>query len=309
MKRFHSILVVTPHDVSPTEAIATADRLATMNGGRLHIFDTTPPLRASRSGFIGRYRASDIEDMVASARRSELEQAVADCRAPVEVEVGSGPLFIEAIKRVLRDGHDLLLVAPDQEAGSHGLSRASTTMHLLRKCPVPVWVHRSDLEERHDVMAAVGPFAGGEATDLDRLILQLGSSMAERRGGRLHVVHAWGVPGESFLRSGRAKLPRSEVDELLNEERTLAQLEVEKLLVDTGLYNDQVSVHLEPGNPADAITEATARLRPDVVVMGTLARSGIAGLLIGNTAENVLSAIDASVLTVKPADFVTPVTI
>ena len=43
--------------------------------------------------------------------------------------------------------------------------------------------------------------------------------------------------------------------------------------------------------------------------MGTLARSGIAGLLIGNTAENVLSAIDASVLTVKPADFVTPVTI
>ena len=309
MKRFHSILVVTPQEASPAEAIATADRLATMNEGRLKVFDTTPLLRASRTGYIGRYRASDIEDMVASARRSELEEAAAGCAAPVDIEVGSGPLFIEAIRRVLRDGHDLVVVAPDQQAGSHGLSRASTTMHLLRKCPVPVWVHRADIEARNDVLAAVGPFPSGEASELDRMILQLGSSMAERRGGRLHVVHAWGLAGETFLRSGRAKLPSAAVDDLVGEERKLAQLEVEKLLVDTGLYNDQVTVHLEAGNPSDAISTTTARLQPDVVVMGTLARTGIAGLLIGNTAETVLSAIDASVITVKPADFVSPVTI
>ena len=309
MKRFHSILVVTPHDVSPTEVIETADRLATMNEGQLKIFDSTPHLRSSRSGYIGRYRADDIEELVATARRSELEEAAAHCTAPVEVEVGTGPLFIEAIRRVLRDGHDLVLVAPDQQAGSHGLSRASTTMHLLRKCPVPVWVHRSDIGTRRDVLAAIGPFPGGEATPLDRTILELGSSMAERREGRLHVVHAWGLAGENFLRSGRAKFPSSAVDDLVNEERTLAQLEVEKILVDTGLYSGQVTVHLEAGTPADIITQTTARLRPDVVVMGTLARSGIAGLLIGNTAENVLTEIDASVITVKPADFASPVTL
>jgi nucleotide-binding universal stress UspA family protein len=45
----------------------------------------------------------------------------------------------------------------------------------------------------------------------------------------------------------------------------------------------------------------------DLVVMGTVSRVGISGLLIGNTAERVLSSINASVLTVKPDGFKTPV--
>jgi universal stress protein E len=41
--------------------------------------------------------------------------------------------------------------------------------------------------------------------------------------------------------------------------------------------------------------------------MGTVSRAGIAGLLIGNTAEKVLPQVDCSMLTVKPEGFVTPV--
>ncbi|NJO21650.1 MAG: universal stress protein [Sphingomonadales bacterium] len=41
--------------------------------------------------------------------------------------------------------------------------------------------------------------------------------------------------------------------------------------------------------------------------MGTVTRTGIAGFLIGATAEDVLRQVDCSVLTVKPDGFVTPV--
>jgi nucleotide-binding universal stress UspA family protein len=41
--------------------------------------------------------------------------------------------------------------------------------------------------------------------------------------------------------------------------------------------------------------------------MGTIGRSGIPGLLIGNTSEAVLQAIDSSVITIKPADFLSPI--
>jgi len=44
-------------------------------------------------------------------------------------------------------------------------------------------------------------------------------------------------------------------------------------------------------------------------VMGTLHRTGLAGFFIGNTAEKVLSEVNCSVLTVKPAGFVTPVSL
>jgi len=41
--------------------------------------------------------------------------------------------------------------------------------------------------------------------------------------------------------------------------------------------------------------------------MGTVNRAGIAGLLIGNTAEKVLRQVDCSTLAVKPEGFITPV--
>jgi nucleotide-binding universal stress UspA family protein len=45
----------------------------------------------------------------------------------------------------------------------------------------------------------------------------------------------------------------------------------------------------------------------DLVVMGTVARSGIRGLVMGNTAERVLQRLRGSVLAVKPPGFVSPV--
>ena len=45
----------------------------------------------------------------------------------------------------------------------------------------------------------------------------------------------------------------------------------------------------------------------DLLVLGTVARTGIAGYVIGNTAEAVLSQVTCSVLAVKPEGFVSPV--
>jgi nucleotide-binding universal stress UspA family protein len=41
--------------------------------------------------------------------------------------------------------------------------------------------------------------------------------------------------------------------------------------------------------------------------MGSVSRSGIAGLLLGNTAERLLDRVQCSLLTIKPRDFVSPV--
>ena len=66
-------------------------------------------------------------------------------------------------------------------------------------------------------------------------------------------------------------------------------------------------VHLLKGDPADVIAGFAKAGRVDLIVMGTVARTGIGGLLIGNTAETVLQRVDCSVLAVKPAGFISPV--
>ena len=49
------------------------------------------------------------------------------------------------------------------------------------------------------------------------------------------------------------------------------------------------------------------RLGVGLIVMGTVARTGLSGLFMGNTAEEILRSVDCSVLAVKPEGFVTPV--
>ena len=66
-------------------------------------------------------------------------------------------------------------------------------------------------------------------------------------------------------------------------------------------------LHVGLTSPSNAILACVDRLKPDLVVMGTISRAGIAGLSVGNTAERMLGHLDCSMLTVKPADFVCPV--
>ena len=55
------------------------------------------------------------------------------------------------------------------------------------------------------------------------------------------------------------------------------------------------------------IGDLVRRERINLLVMGTVARTGIPGLVIGNTAETVLRDARCSVLAVKPPGFETPV--
>jgi len=66
-------------------------------------------------------------------------------------------------------------------------------------------------------------------------------------------------------------------------------------------------LHLVEGYPDDLIPELVVSQGIDLLVMGTVCRTGIAGFLIGNTAEEVLNDVDCSVLALKPEGFVTPV--
>jgi nucleotide-binding universal stress UspA family protein len=70
---------------------------------------------------------------------------------------------------------------------------------------------------------------------------------------------------------------------------------------------DGVGVELVQGDPEGAVARFVESHGVDLVVMGTLARTGIPGLLMGNTAERVLHRLRASVLAVKPPGFVSPV--
>jgi len=56
------------------------------------------------------------------------------------------------------------------------------------------------------------------------------------------------------------------------------------------------------GATPDAISSFVHENNVDLVVMGTVAKAGVSGLLIGNTAEQTLDRIGCSILALKPTD-------
>ena len=67
--------------------------------------------------------------------------------------------------------------------------------------------------------------------------------------------------------------------------------------------------YLVKGDARKEIPLLAKKIGADLVVMGTVARTGIPGFIMGNTAETILNQINCSVLAVKPPGFITPVTL
>ncbi len=135
-------------------------------------------------------------------------------------------------------------------------------------------------------------------------VLELAASLAEARGARLDIVHAWWLYSEPMLRGRRIKLPPDEIDALLRDVRSTAEASLDALIEQVDLSRVETDVHLVKGLPHHVICSFAEQA--DTIVMGTLSRTGVDGLLIGNTAEWVLRRVDCSVLAVKPDGFLTP---
>jgi nucleotide-binding universal stress UspA family protein len=146
-----------------------------------------------------------------------------------------------------------------------------------------------------------------ESNDCTSLVMDLASSLADRESAQFNVVHAWKMSGESMLRDGRSRLSQSEYSLLINLTETSHRDHLQALLNGYGMSVDDSSVHLLHGDASRVIHHVADSIHADLIVMGTVGRSGVPGLFIGNTAEDLLQNTNTSILAVKPAGFVSPV--
>jgi nucleotide-binding universal stress UspA family protein len=141
---------------------------------------------------------------------------------------------------------------------------------------------------------------------LNTKILELATSLAEREAAEVHVVHCWTIQGDMIL-TARGRLPKSELSEYRRRTRRRNLESLDALLRPFLESGHEIEKHMHKGDPGTLIPRIAEELRADLVVMGTVARTGIEGVFIGNTAEHVLQRIGRSVLAVKPDGFVSPV--
>jgi nucleotide-binding universal stress UspA family protein len=305
MERFRNILCVIEVGIDNNTVIEQAIRLAENNQARLTLMSV--PLPAT----------SDIQQT--------LEKLASDYRQHIEIDVDASTetTYIEVIRKVLREEHDLVIKGPEIMNGSnHAFSEDDK--QLLRKCPCPVWMNRLQKGHTyHRILAAVdvddncAPAELKTRQDLSESVMALAGYLAMSEFAELSVVSTWEVEAESAIRFAPfISRPESEVDAYVEKARQhhteLMNAQLELLNVKLGpemMDYIKPKLHCIKGAARENIPKLAKQIQADCIVMGTIGRVGIHGLIIGNTAESLLDQLSCSVLAIKPKGFVTPVTL
>ena len=313
MKRFSNILLVVDDRTDYSAALKRATTLARSNNAHLTVcasIDAVPNEVRMRVITVTSREVLDVAIANTQEWLNDTVDSVATDGVSIDTKVLVGKPFIEIIRQVLRDDHDLIIKCADADSGLREILFSSTDKHLMRKCPCPVWIVKPTERQNYlSILAAVDQDPEEPVKDaLNRQILEMATSMAQVEYSEAHVVHAWEVFGERLLTSHKWNFSESEFEAMLEEEAAERRRWLEDLVASyAGAPN--LHLHVVKGPAQYVVPELARELAVDLVVMGTVARTGIDGFFMGNTAESILGELDCSVLTIKPPGFTSPVTL
>ena len=332
MQVFKNILVGVdlarchPLDVSGLSPIALepihwAIQLARTNSARLLFFSASnigdealsPLAEEDRSQVretVLRAGNKVLQDLVDQAKRQGVE-------ADSKLVPGKG--WLEIIRQVLRGKHDLVVVGTRDLTVLRRMLFGNTSMKLLRRCPCPVLVTKAMTFASGLLGAGLPRRAGAGAPPVNILVatdlkpaseeaLRLGIALARQLSGHVYVLHVVEYKLDDVCNTG---LPDVKQDEYRRKVRAQAQeaLQAQLERTDYKALGARLEVHLagDVSLPDVAIQHFIQVHNVHLLVMGTIGRGGIPGIMIGNTAERLLPEVHCSVLAVKPHDFVCPV--
>lgn len=243
---------------------------------------------------------------------------------PVTGTVAVGQSSTETIQYIMANDIDLVIKLSD--ADDEERLCGSDDMELLRKCPCPVWVvPRGDKEQYDTIVAALDlnyHYPTHEVSirrALNKDILRYAAHIALMESAQLRIVHVFDAVPDNILRGGFISVDESALQSDLNNIYKEREEELERLITEIKaelkaqfkkgtMKKLRRQKHLVHGYPRREIAATATAVGAKAVVMGTVARLGVPGFIMGGTAEETLQQLTCPVIGIKPEGFVSPVT-
>jgi universal stress protein E len=246
-------------------------------------------------GIAGKPAQAEAKRRIIEAHGQQLEQLVA-AKQPQGLQVSCKSVWEKEIRNwVVREctRREYRLVVKTGHR-SETFVYSSTDWHLLRECPAPLMiVCDRQWRKTRPLLATLDLSSRSRVKQaLNRQVIETAKAYATAMDCELHLIHA--------IHISPVLTELDLVDEHSHAEgikQSLAPL-VEKLCAEYELSPKQF--RLKRGPVDKVIASEAARLRAQLVVMGTVGRRGVKARLLGNTAEQVLSRLRTDVLAIKP---------
>jgi len=309
MRQFHNPLYVSHGTSDETEGLKQALSLARNNDAPLSVLVVCPDFPKEFPDYRRKYEESLIADTKASISSTQEKIGIEEGAVEIALElISANTPSIKIIQTVLKHGYDLLIKEAERSDGGSGFK--AIDMDLLRKCPCALWLCRPITHSREEIQVAVAidPESVEEAAeDLSKQMLVLSRSLADSCSGKLHIVSCWDYEFESYMRNCVwVKTSETQIAEVVFRTQQVHRDALYMLIGESGISGSYEVHHLR-GRAEECIPAIVKNQHIDILVMGTVARTGIPGFFIGNTAENVMQKLSCSLMALKPHGFVSPV--
>jgi len=309
MQQIQNILFISQGLTDETGVLKQALSIARAAEAKLKVLAVCPELPKEMVDYKDRYEASLVEQAKVSLQsaRAALNLGDTDVSVDIEVESGGTPA-VRIIRHVLKNSYDLLVKEAEPKEGGKGFK--AVDMDLLRKCPCPVLLGRSIRKQGNEmkIAVAVDPESPtSEGRDLSLRLLEIGRAYADAHSGELHIISCWDYEFEGTLRHNpMLAIKAEEVDRMVLETRNQSRYALDSLIKQARI-SDRTHIYHIQGKADKVIPQQVEDAGVDILIMGTVARTGIPGFIIGNTAENVVQKLECSLMALKPDGFVSPV--
>lgn len=199
-----------------------------------------------------------------------------------------GDDYVEIIERAEAIGADLIILGIPRER-PRGLFRGTTAERIIRWGDIPALVVREPVTKSYQVL-----LVGVDLSVHSRRALRFAAELVP--DGDFYLVHATHEPFTAFI--GRETIK----DLVLLEQNEFKKMIAPDIAELTALMKPKVprfEVLFGQGLAESVMRDQIAQLRPDLVVIGTHGRTGIAHAVLGSVAENLLADAPVDILAVK----------
>ncbi|ATG74015.1 universal stress protein UspE [Zobellella denitrificans] len=254
----------------------------------------------------------EMTSMLSSEERDEMREGVvqgreewlktllepyADSKVRFDFKVVWHSRPFEAIIQQVQDGkHDLVVKSTHKHALIQSFIFTPTDWHLLRKCPCPVLlVKERDWPMGGHVLAAVNCCSDDPAQEaLNNKIIGESAEVARLLSATLHLVNAYPItPVNMALELPDFDPHAYNAAVKKHHERALYEYAVRFEL-------EPKVLHLQEGLAEEVIPRCADEINANLVILGSVGRTGLSAALLGNTAEHVIDKLNCDVLVLRP---------
>lgn len=224
----------------------------------------------------------------------ELVDPIRGCVSPIETAtIWNKDGWQGIIDAALEGGADLILQAAHVDHGLGMVVHTPEDWNLLRHSHVPVMLVKPSAWVKEPVVIAAVDGLSEDQADLNRKVLSEADHLARILGGELYVSAAYPF-SEPWMGPVTLAVDFSQVKK---DVEGYIKDNISKWLEESGVKCKFVCI--EEGKPSMVITNLIKSTHAEMLVMGTVARSGVKGIVLGNTSETIIHRTDCDVVVLK----------